>query len=67
MSLGYEMSQKRHVGYYMFTTTFNLVTKTTVSFEKMKDGSLLIHNLASFNCFTHRPLSKWLQRFVKNA
>ena len=34
----------------------------------MKDGSLLIHSLASFNCFTLKnPLSKWRQHFTKNG
>ena len=32
--------------------------KTTVIFGTMKDGSLVLNTLASFNCFTYRNLFK---------
>ena len=61
-------SSDRHVGSAMFTATFNLVTCQTIYRNFWNNESRLIHNLASFNCFTYRNLfqnvtndmSKWL-------
>ena len=50
----------RRVGSAMSTATFNLFRPTRVrlyrNFGTVKDGSLLIHSLASFSCFTYKNL-----------
>ena len=47
----------------MFTATFNLVARVRLI---VKDGSLFIHSLESYNFFhLQRPLSKCCRRFVK--
>ena len=64
-----EVSPNRHVGSATFTATFEpgYTYQTTVIFGIMKDVSLLIHSLASFNCFTYRNLFQDGAKDIKNG
>ena len=54
-ALWVRITSKRHVRSSMFTATFNLVSRVrnqNTVFGIMKDGSLVINTLTSFNRFT---------------
>ena len=50
----------------MFTAIFHLVSRVRI-LGTMRDGSLLIDNLASFKCFTYRLVKKNINNLSKSG